>query len=62
MTYVNPTLMEMVMHHNMLDIEREIEKRRVGGELVHAPFRIRKDFANFRRRVSGRSACESEQA
>ena len=62
MTYLNSTLLEMMMTHNMRDIEREAEKRRITGELIHQPGRVRRDLTNLRLRLTGQSPVDGGQA
>ena len=62
MTYLNSTLLEMMMTHNMRDIEREAEKRRITGELIPQPGRVRRDLANLRLRLKGQSAIDGGPA
>ena len=61
MTQLNWTLMEMMMTHNMRAIEREAEKRRITGELVHAPGRVRRDLTSLRMRLTGQSPIDGGQ-
>ena len=62
MTNLNSTLLEMMMTHNMRDIEREAEKRRITGELIHQPGRVRRDLTNLRLRLTGQSAIDGGHA
>jgi len=55
MNNLNSTVMEMLMNHNMREIERAAERRRISGELVHAPTRLRRDLTNLRLRLTGQS-------
>jgi hypothetical protein len=62
MTYLNSTIMEMLMTHNMRDIERAAENRRIAGELIHAPGRVRRDLTNLRLRLTGQTPDSRGQA
>jgi hypothetical protein len=59
---LNATLLELLMNHNMRDIEREAEKRRITGELIHQPRRLRRDLTNLRLRLTGQSPFDGGQA
>jgi hypothetical protein len=50
------------MNHNMREIERAAERRRISGELVHAPTRLRRDLTNLRLRLTGQSPIGGGQA
>ena len=50
-TQINSTLVDMLMPHTMREIEREAERRRIMGELVHTRGRFRADLRQIGQRV-----------
>jgi hypothetical protein len=50
-TQINSTLIDLLMPHTMREIEREAERRRLMGELVHSPGRLRNDLRQIGQRV-----------
>ena len=47
-TQINQALFEMVIPHTMREVEREAERRRMIGELVHKPSPVRRGLARLR--------------
>ena len=47
-TQINSTLIDMLIPHTMREIEREAERRRIMGELVHTPSPVRRGLARLR--------------
>jgi hypothetical protein len=47
-TYLSSTVMEMLTAQNLREIQRDAERRRMIGELVHTPHPVRRNIARLR--------------
>jgi hypothetical protein len=47
-TYTSTTVMEILIGQQQREIERNAERRRMIGELVHAPHPVRRNLARLR--------------
>ena len=47
-TQINSAVLEIIYPHTLREIEREAERRRIMGELVHKPSPSRRELARLR--------------
>jgi hypothetical protein len=47
-TQINSAVLEVLYPHTLRQIERDAERRRIMGELVHKPNPIRRELARLR--------------